>query len=144
MKLDLKSTANGLLMSVLCLLAGCSSDGLPHSGSWRVINYWAIWCTPCREEIPELNTLNQQEDIVVLGINYDGKSGDALAEQATALGIAFPQLADDPSQRLGTRRPKVLPTTLLVSPDGKLLTTLTGPQTAETLLTTLNALGRSG
>ena len=31
-------------------------------GNWVLINYWADWCRPCREEIPELNTLHQREE----------------------------------------------------------------------------------
>ena len=50
------------------VLLGCSSEptGLVPS-QWNVINYWAIWCKPCREEIPELNQLNQIENVVPRG-----------------------------------------------------------------------------
>ena len=52
---------------LLCLaLAGCAEtardtldppilDAPIADGRWLVINYWAIWCAPCRDEIPELN-----------------------------------------------------------------------------------------
>ena len=54
---------------VLVVLGGCSNepsyrladgDAISLSelhGDWVVINYWAEWCAPCREEIPELNEL---------------------------------------------------------------------------------------
>lgn len=128
-------------VATLALLAACTSDPLPRPGSWRIVNYWAVWCTPCREEIPELNTLHVYNNVNVLGVNYDGKQGDELQAQADTLGIKFALLANDPSQDLGTSRPQVLPTTLIVAPDGRLLKTLVGPQTAHALMTVLHELG---
>ena len=123
------------------MLAACTSDPLPGSGSWRVVNYWAIWCTPCREEIPELNKLDDHTNITVLGVNYDGKRDSELQAQADTLGIEFALLDNDPNHDLGTTRPQILPTTLIVAPDGRLLRTLVGPQTAQELLSVLSDLG---
>lgn len=113
---------------------GCSSEptGIV-SNHWNVINYWAIWCKPCREEIPELNQLNQIENVVVLGVNFDGKVGEALVSDAGDLGIAF-DIIDDPAASLNIARPSVLPTTLVLSPEGLLVVTLVGPQTAESIM----------
>ncbi len=103
-------------------------------GQWVVINYWAQWCKPCIEEIPELNALNDRYDeVTVLGVNYDGASGAELEQQLQTLNIKFFNLASDPSASLGVPRPVVLPSTLIVNPDGELLTTLVGPQTLESL-----------
>ena len=97
-----------------------------------MVNYWAIWCTPCREEIPELNRLAEQKDITVLGVNFDAKLGESLAKDSMDLGIEFPTI-DDPSGLLGIARPDKLPTTLVIDPDGNLVSTLIGPQTEEGL-----------
>ena len=115
-------------------LLGCSSEqaGIVPS-QWNVVNYWAIWCKPCREEIPELNQLNQIENVVVLGVNFDGKVGEALVSDAGDLGIAF-DIIDDPAANLNISRPSVLPTTLVLSPEGTLVATLVGPQTAESIM----------
>ena len=116
------------------MLAGCSSEPtgiVPNQ--WSVINYWAIWCKPCREEIPELNQLNQIENVVVLGVNFDGKVGEALVSDAGDLGIAF-EIIDDPAANLNISRPSVLPTTLVLSPEGTLVATLVGPQIAESIM----------
>lgn len=125
-----------LLCCITALLSlwGCESDPLPGNGQWRIINYWAIWCAPCREEIPELNELDRNTELVVLAVNYDGKTGDELASQAAEMGITFALLEQDPRATLSVARPKVLPTTLLVSPDGQVTDTLVGPQTREGLL----------
>ena len=111
-----------------------SVDELPGAGQWRVINYWAIWCTPCREEIPELNALDDNTELVAFAVNYDGQIGEALKSQAAEMGITFTLLEQDPGTALGIERPRVLPTTLLVNPLGAVTDTLVGPQTQESLL----------
>ena len=103
-------------------------------GQWVVINYWAQWCKPCIKEIPELNKLNQQyRQVTVLGVNYDGATGQELDLQLEKLGIAFTTLPGDPARQLGVPRPVVLPTTLILDPQGQLHATLVGPQTLESL-----------
>ena len=111
------------------------TDELPGAGQWRVINYWAIWCAPCREEIPELNALDDRTDLMVFAVNYDGQNGEALQSQAAEMGITFTLLEQDPGAALGVKRPRVLPTTLLVNPQGVVTDTLAGPQTQESLMT---------
>jgi len=108
-------------------------------GQWLVINYWAQWCAPCIEEIPELNALaTARPDIQVLGVNFDGAEGEDLAQQERELGVAFRTLASDPAAELGIERPNVLPTTLLVNPEGSVATSMVGPQTLESLQRALN------
>jgi len=103
-------------------------------GRWVVVNYWAEWCKPCIKEVPELNELNALDEVTVLGVNFDGVTGDELAEQLKKLGIDFATLPEDPAEALGTERAVVLPTTLVFNPDGQLIQTLVGPQTLESLL----------
>ena len=124
------------LCCALAILAGCQTEPseLPHAGHWRVVNYWAIWCTPCRTEIPELNALHEETDLRVLGVNFEGETGESLAAQAAELGITFILVENDPGPSLGQPRPRVLPTTWLVSPDGVVTDTLVGPQTRESIL----------
>jgi thiol-disulfide isomerase/thioredoxin len=136
-----------LYLGLTFLLLGCaeqSGDSPTASleelrGQWVVINYWAQWCKPCIEEIPELNALDQKyEQVTVLGVNYDGAIGEALAQQQTRLGLAFASLEADPSAQLGIPRPIVLPTTLILDPDGQLAASLVGPQTIESLERAMN------
>lgn len=113
-----------------------------YEGRWVVINYWAEWCKPCIKEIPELNALDRKyEQVAVLGVNYDGNTGDQLQAQITALKIDFPTLLEDPSGVLGVALPSVLPTTLILDPDGQLMTTLVGPQTLESLALATGQVG---
>ena len=133
---------------LLCLvLAGCSSDspvslvgGDSHSfkndqGKYTLINYWAIWCTPCREEIPELNKLAEEyaDQLTVLAVNFDGEQGEELLAQVEKLGIEFPSLQSDPRAIWSLKPVSVLPETLIIDSEGVLLHRLIGPQTFESL-----------
>ena len=124
----------GALCSLSLLGCGEHNAGLPSPGQWRIVNYWAIWCVPCREEIPELNAVHRDTALTVFAVNYDGQQGEALRAQADELGITFTLLKQDPGPDLDIERPRVLPTTLLVNPTGEVTDTLVGPQTRDTLL----------
>lgn len=132
------------------LLTGCSQPPDFHDtrgngyrfddyqGQWLVINYWATWCAPCIKEIPELIALGENHDnITVLGVNYDQPEPEEMARQIQKMKITFPVIAGDPYQRFGIDKPEVLPTTLIVSPDGTLKDVLIGPQTESTLLSAM-------
>lgn len=135
---------NACFALLLLLLAGCEPPATATGnaalleslrGQWVVINYWAKWCKPCIEEIPELNELDHlHDDITVLGVNYDGATGEELATQLRELNVAFPTLDEDPAELLGQPRPSVLPTTFIINPEGALVHSLVGPQTLESLL----------
>jgi thiol-disulfide isomerase/thioredoxin len=131
---------------VLLLLAGCErfdfdyADGTSGrfadwSGRWVVINYWAEWCAPCRYEIPELNELavDSSADVLVVGVNYDGIVGEDLTRLIERMGIEFAVLRVDPQSHFAYDRPSVLPTTVLIGPDGRVKETLVGPQTRDSL-----------
>lgn len=135
------------------LVSGCSDDwGVDQharkvtagelEGQWLLINYWAEWCGPCRKEIPELNRLAQhpQAAVQVLGVNYDGVQGEALARQTQALGIEFRVLAENPAERLQLPRSQALPVTFIVDPQGRLRKQLVGEQTEQGLLGVLAEL----
>lgn len=136
---------------VLVVLGGCSNepsyrladgDAISLSelhGDWVVINYWAEWCAPCREEIPELNELRavaaeQGAVFQVFGVNYDGLQGDDLAGVMERMQIDFPVMVDDPRVALGVPRAAVLPMTVVINPQGEVQKVLSGPQTAHSIL----------
>lgn len=106
-------------------------------GQWLLINYWAEWCVPCRQEIPELNELQadrRQHGVRVFGVNYDAIQGQKLTGLIELMDIRFPVLTEDPRARWGYEQPSVLPLTVVIAPDGQLRQQLVGPQTVETLL----------
>ena len=137
----------GLVVS-LAVLAACSrpdwTDVEGHAYRWSqfqnqpvVVNVWAQWCAPCREEIPELNALYQQQaalGVQVFGLHFDRPDSAALSEQIAAMQVAFPVMFDIEDQTLKDLWPEVLPSTYLFNAKGELITTLIGPQTKESIL----------
>jgi len=132
-----------LIVAQSLLLTGCEkpdqvmlADGrgvqFDHwDGRWLVINYWAEWCAPCRKEIPELNRLHAERassGVVVLGVNYDDLRGEKLAALVSEMGIEFPVLVEDPRFRWSVEQPAVLPSTLIINPEGEVQQILVGPQ----------------
>ena len=132
----------------LILLCGCQkpsdfvdAHGHGHSfsdyrGKWVLVNYWATWCGPCREEIPALNKLakTHADKLVLLGVDYDQPKGKKLLEQIAKMNITYPVIAGDPQKKLGIKQPEVLPTTFVFGPGMSLKATLVGPQTEASLL----------
>jgi thiol-disulfide isomerase/thioredoxin len=116
-------------------LADGSATQFSHwDGRWILVNYWAEWCAPCRKEIPELNRLHAERNasgVVVVGVNYDGLTGEKLRTLVDEMEIRFPVLVDDPRLRWNAEQPSVLPTTLVIGPDGQLKDVLVGPHTYE-------------
>lgn len=119
----------------LHLAAGGSVDLADLRGKVVLINYWAEWCQPCREEIPELNAfaLQQADKVAIYAVNFDGVTGEQLQQQAQALGIAFPLLGRDPRELFAVKPSGVLPETLVLDRQGQFKQVLLGPQTAQTL-----------
>ena len=141
----LQRLAGGLVLLSGC--AGCGAepafifaDGVTAApedwrGRWLIINYWAEWCAPCRDEIPELNALQRgQPEVVVVGVNFDGGSGDQLSALIARMGIEFPILTTDPRTHWGYDAPSALPMTVLNTPAGVIHKRLLGPQTQASLL----------
>jgi thiol-disulfide isomerase/thioredoxin len=98
------------------------------------VNYWAVWCTPCIEEMPilaEFRTANLDR-LEVYAVNFDNPSIEQLRADVAKLDVRIPSLLADPAEALGMQTPTVLPTTLVVR-QGKVVDTLLGPQTIETL-----------
>ena len=108
----------------------------------QLINYWASWCLPCIEEMPELADFRNryQRRVEVYAVNYDGLTVDQLRQAVQALGIEIPALFQDPNERLGYQKPTVLPTTIILV-EGQVKEVLVGPQTRETLEVVLQKWG---
>jgi thiol-disulfide isomerase/thioredoxin len=135
-----------IILGLFALLLGCNPapSGPAEAQGWRILNYWAEWCSPCRDEIPELNALSKETSVTVFGVNYDGVEGEALDALIKDFDIRFGSLSQEAASRLGATRPQVLPTTLILNPQDELVGTLVGPQTAESLRNFLVSQGWPG
>lgn len=103
-------------------------------GKWVYINYWAEWCKPCAEEVPELNAFAKAHPgVLVLGVNFDKPPNSQLLNQALSLHIDYPVVTGDIQPFFPHEIPAGLPTTLVISPAGQIVETLQGPQTSASL-----------
>jgi hypothetical protein len=76
--------------------------------------------------------------IVVIGVNYDEPTNIKLQADIKKMNIEFPVLQHDPSTTLSLPDIQVIPTTFILNPEGQLLRTLLGPQTADHIKQILN------
>jgi cytochrome c biogenesis protein CcmG, thiol:disulfide interchange protein DsbE len=109
-------------------LAGVSIDGAAidlaaYRGHPVIVNFWASWCTPCREEFPlfaeRLETLGESDGLVMLGVLY--KDDPALAQRfLDELGASWPTVLDPDGSLAAAYRVVAPPQTYFIDADGVL------------------------
>jgi peroxiredoxin len=90
-------------------------------GQVVLVNFWATWCGPCRQEIPHLNTLYDKyraSGFVLLGVNIDDNP-KAAADLAGKLGVKFPVLLDTDKAVSKRYDMSAMPATVVIDRDGK-------------------------
>jgi len=99
-----------------------------YRGKWLVLNYWATWCPPCREEIPMLVDYdNQHKNVQVMGINYEpGIEVTELQEFVDNYFVSYPNIMANRKIINVFGIPKGLPMTVFVDPEGKIVKHYTG------------------
>jgi cytochrome c biogenesis protein CcmG/thiol:disulfide interchange protein DsbE len=106
-----------------------------YRGRWVLVNFWASWCIPCREEAPVLEGFQRRHGgsrFTVLGIDTRDLSGDG-RRFVRQYGLTYPQLRDGDGQRAHDFGTSGVPENFLVDPQGKLRLLRRGPVTEEYL-----------
>ena len=116
-----------------------------YAGKIVVLNFWATWCEPCREEMPELSQLNnayKNKNVIVLGVAIDdvGAVGNFVKETK----VSYPLFAADMdgmqyATNLGNDK-DVLPFTVIIKADGTVAKAYFGRVTKPLLEETLSKL----
>lgn len=91
-------------------------------GNVVMLNFWASWCTPCRQEMPHLNALSEQYSALgfkLLGINVD-ENPQAANRAIDELKVAFPVLFDSDSSTADLLAVDAMPTTIIIDKDGNI------------------------
>ncbi|CAN5791546.1 hypothetical protein BH23GEM6_BH23GEM6_01590 [soil metagenome] len=116
-------------------LSGDSVSLADHQGRVVLLNVWATWCPPCREEIPALQTLHERHHsagLDIIGVSIDGRGErDNIRPFLDGFGVTF-TIWHDPAERVtSTFRTQGVPTTFLIDRGGTLIWRHVGPITAD-------------
>jgi peroxiredoxin len=99
-----------------------------YKGKWVLVNFWATWCPPCLEEIPDLvdmHNARQASDFVVLGVAMSSSRESVLAF-SRQMEISYPLVMGDDRSAAQIGRVDALPTSYLYDPAGKLVSYQSG------------------
>ncbi len=91
-----------------------------HLGEVVLINFWATWCGPCRQEMPLLDELYARyklAGLTVLGVNIDD-SAERAAEMASTLKVSYPVLFDERKDVSRSYQIGAMPFTVLIDREG--------------------------
>jgi cytochrome c biogenesis protein CcmG/thiol:disulfide interchange protein DsbE len=107
-----------------------------YKGKWVLINVWASWCDPCRDEAPELERFyreHQADNFEILGV--DTKDDDGSAQKfVDEFGLTYPQLHDGSGDYADNDlKTTGVPENFLVDPDGNVAVAIHGQVTPELL-----------
>jgi len=113
-------------------------------GKWLVLNLWATWCMPCREEMPSLDRLAAlRPDLAVVAVATGPNPLPAIHSFLEKAGVQTLTVLRDPTQDLAHQMGVMgLPVTLIVNPDGQEVARLIGGAdwSAPEVLAVLDAL----
>ena len=91
-----------------------------YRGDVVMVNFWATWCGPCRQEMPLLDELYSRYERVgfsLLGVNIDDDSRKAM-NMVSELGVSFPVLFDARKEVSKLYRVEAMPVTVLIDREG--------------------------
>lgn len=124
-----KTGATEISQFALKDLTGKAHRLADHKGKWVLINYWATWCPPCLEEIPDLvNLYDQYKDsrLVVIGVAFDYKSTLEVTRFVDDMLISYPVVLGTPEIATQFGASSILPTSFIFNPEGQLVKTRHG------------------
>ena len=100
------------------------------AGKVVLVNFWATWCGPCKEEMPSLARLQQQLDpsrFTMLTVTTDLQR-QGIAHFLSQLGVSLPVLFDEDQEVSRSFMVRGLPTTIVIARDGALVGRAVGPR----------------
>ena len=109
--------------------AGKKQSLAQYKGKWVIVNYWATWCPPCLEEVPDLVALydsRKDKDVMVLGVVFDYKNTTEVADYVDDMLMSYPIILGDDEVIKQIGRAEVMPTTYIYNPRGVLVKTKRG------------------
>jgi thiol-disulfide isomerase/thioredoxin len=99
-------------------------------GKVVLVNFWATWCGPCKEEMPSLARLQKQLDpaqFALMTVTTDLQR-QGIAQFLSQLGVSLPVLFDEDQEVSRSFMVRGLPTTIMIARDGTLVGRAVGPR----------------
>jgi len=103
-------------------------------GTPVLVNFWATWCVPCKDEMPLLEAAHKQwgSKVQFIGIDRQDYKPDAVKFAATA-HVTYPLVSDPDATLDGAYRLRGMPTSVFIDRDGRIVQQVTGPVTKSQL-----------
>ena len=139
----------GILLLIITLKVQAfrfqDTDGKIHTladykGRWVIVNFWATWCPPCLEEIPDLIALyEERDDVMVIGVAMEFTDPDVVMAFAQSMSITYPTVLG--SRRIASQLDDIslLPSTYFFDPEGRPAARQRGIVTRESIEDFINA-----
>lgn len=114
-------------------------------GKKLILNFWASWCPPCRQEMPDMEkfyTDNHQNGIEILGVNLTSaeKSRTDVPTFIEGNGITFPIVLDEGGKVGQLYRVSSIPASFIIDSEGVIQKKLVGPMTYDSMKSMLGAV----
>lgn len=129
------------------LLDGSPFDLASDRGHIVVMNYWGSWCSPCRAEAADLQSVYasvQSKGVRFIGVNIRDEDESSARDFVAAKKITYPSLYD-PAGRVALKfrdvPPQAIPSTIVIDASGKIAALHIGPVSRDELIDMINQVG---
>jgi len=130
---------------ILSDLTGAGVNLSDFKGRIVILNFWATWCPPCREEMPHMQSFyekNKENDIEILAVNLtnmdDGQQ--AIEKFVQDYGLTFPVLLDDNGDVGERYEIMTIPTSYILDTEGRIFQKVVGPMNEEMMNEIVNSI----
>lgn len=113
-----------------------------YRGERVMLNFWATWCPPCRAEMPDMQKLYEEEDVIILAVNMTASesSEEVVAEFVDDFELTFPIPMDQDGDLLETFQIVAYPTSYMIDSNGRIQFVSLGAMNHEQMLQQLESM----